>query len=245
MRHSFFDRHSDIDSLLHRRDPRAKVIVFALGCVCMVSEPRGDLTPFLLYVPLIAALVLAGRVPILFLLKRSLIAAPFILMAALLLPLSLSATDPTAALSYTDQMLSILLRAFGAVLLITLLTSTERFHRLLRGLHELRMPRILGLLSALMYRYIFLIHDEWLRTNMARKSRTPGKLRLSRFSVYGRQIAMIFIRSWERAENVYKAMVARGFDGEFPVTRPLVFRPADWVFLVLVSAAFFSIRLWA
>jgi cobalt/nickel transport system permease protein len=106
------------------------------------------------------------------------------------------------------------------------------------------MPRILGLLSALMYRYIFIIHDEWLRTNMARKSRTPGKLQLSRFSVYGRQIAMIFIRSWERAENVYKAMVARGFDGAFPLTRPLSFRSADWLFLVVVSVVFVSIRIW-
>lgn len=245
MRHSFFDRHGDIDSLLHRRDPRAKVIVFTLGCVCMVSEPRGDLLPFLYYVPAIGALIAAGRIPVLFLLKRSLFAAPFILMAALFLPLSHTATDPAEAISYAAQMLSILLRAFGAVLLITLLTSTERFHRLLRGLHELRMPRILGLLSALMYRYIFLIHDEWLRTNMARKSRTPGSLRLSRFSVYGRQIAMIFIRSWERAENVYKAMVARGFDGEFPVSRPLAFHRSDWLFLMLASAAFLSIRLWA
>jgi cobalt/nickel transport system permease protein len=248
VRHGFFDRYSGRDSVLHHRDPRAKVVVLALACVCMVSEPRGDLVPFWFYYPLLLALITASRIPFLFFLKRCLIAAPFILMAALLLPLSHSparlGSDSALILPYVDDMLSILFRAFGAVLAITLLTSTERFHRLLRGLHELRMPRILGLLSALMYRYIYIIHDEWQRTNIARKSRTPGPLRLSRFSVYGRQIAMIFIRSWERAENVYLAMTSRGFDGAFPVYGPLVFRKADWLFLLVTSAAFISVRIW-
>ena len=248
MRHGFFDRYSGRDSVLHRRDPRAKVLGLALACVCMVSEPRGDLAPFLFYFPFVLILIALSNVPVCFYLKRSLIAAPFILMAALLLPLSHSpahlASDSPAILPYVDDMLSILLRAFGAVLAITLLTSTERFHRLLRGLHQLRMPRILGLLSALMYRYIFIIHDEWLRTNIARKSRTPGKLQLSKFSVYGRQIAMIFIRSWERAENVYKAMLARGFDGEFPLAKPLSFQSVDWIFLLILTVAFVSVRIW-
>lgn len=247
MRHGFFDRYSAVDSMVHRRDPRAKVLVFAVGCLCMVSEPRGDLAPFWLYFAGVAGLIASSRVPVVFFLKRCLIAAPFILMAALLLPLSHTTVDAgsqTGFLSYWEEMLSLLLRAFGAVLLITLMTSTERFHRLLRGMHQLGMPRILGLLSALMYRYIFLIHDEWLRTTMARKSRTAGRLRLSRFTVYGRQIAMIFIRSWERADSVYQAMVARGFDGAFPVARPLRFRATDWTFLLLISAFFLSIRLW-
>ncbi len=248
MRHGFFDRYSGRDSLLHRRDPRAKVIALAVACLCMVSEPRGDLLPFWCYFPFVFVLIVLSRIPVRFFLKRCLIAAPFIVMAALLLPLSHSpvgiASESALVLPYVDDMLSIFFRAFGAVLVITLITSTERFHRLLRGLQELKMPRLLGLLSALMYRYIFIIHDEWLRTNIARKSRTPGKLQLSRVSVYGRQIALIFIRSWERAENVYQAMAARGFDGAFPVSGALVFRSADWLFLVGVSSAFIVVRLW-
>jgi len=234
--------------MLHRRDPRAKVVALVFACVCMVSEPRGDLVPFWFYIPLVLLLIALSSIPIRFYLKRCLIAAPFILMAAFLLPLShspaLAASDSVTVLPYVDDMLSILFRALGAVLAITILTSTEKFHRLLRGLHELRMPRILGLLSALMYRYIYIIHDEWLRTNIARKSRTPGKLELSRFTVYGRQIGMIFIRSWERAENVYKAMISRGFTGEFPLSGPLVFRSSDWAFLCIVSLAFISVRIW-
>ncbi len=247
MKHSFLDRYSSLDSPVHRLDPRAKIISFLAALLIIVSEPRGEVQSFLFYYVLIGALVWISRIPVRFLLKRCLIVAPIVLMAA---GLMLVSGSPIAegAIGHPHGgrvllSLSIALKAFAAVILLTLLTSTERFHRLLEGMRALKMPALLGVLSAFMYRYAFIISDEMLRTSRARLSRTPGRLNTSRFTVYGHQAATIFVRSWERSQTVYNAMCSRGFTGRFPLRTALHFRPVDALFLVSFTLVFVAVRI--
>lgn len=88
-----------------------------------------------------------------------------------------------------------------------------------------------------MYRYIFILNDEMMRTTRARRSRTPGKSRENRFRIYGNQAALIFLRARKRAQDVYNAMLSRGFKGKFPEYNgfKLGFRDA------LFSAAFLAL----
>lgn len=219
MKHDYLDKYSRLDSFIHQRDPRVKLICFFLAVVAVVSEPKGDITGFPFYYLLMFLLLAASRIPVVFVLKRCLIASPFIVMAAGVLPLSYM-LSPTPSSIPTQVMvfhpLSILLKAYAAVILLTLLASTEKFHCLLNGLQKLKFPPILGIMSALMYRYIFILNDEMLRTARARKSRTPEKSRVSRFRIYGNQAALIFLRAKKRAQDVYNAMLSRGFKGDFP-----------------------------
>ncbi len=220
MKHSFIDKYSDLDSPVHRIDPRARLIAAFSAIVIIVSEPHGNLLPFAFYGVIIFWVAAISKIPPGYILKRCLVVSPFIIIAAVSYPLSLTGTDAVV----TGQLLTegvrtgltIFLKAFFALLLLILLTSTGRFHRLLAGLRMLGMPRLLGVISALMYRYVFILHDELLRTTRARDSRTPGKIRINRFRVYGNQAAMIFIRSLDRSQTVYNSMLSRGFSGEFP-----------------------------
>jgi cobalt/nickel transport system permease protein len=246
MKHDYPDRYSGLDSPLHRLDPRSKIFGFSAAILILVSEPRGELFPFLFYAALIGSLLFLSRIPPPFIVRRCLIAAPFILTAALLLPLSLaleggSSSGLTAEAWFFS--LSIVLKSFSAVTLLILLTSLDKFHRLLKGLRVLGLPPVFGVLAALMYRYIFILNDERLRTQRARISRTPGRLRTGRFRVIGNQAAVIFLRSWERAHLVHQAMLARGFDGSFPEYEGLSFRKRDAVFLWLMILFFLAIRL--
>lgn len=246
MKHSFLDRYSDLDSPIRRFDPRAKLIGFGTALLLVVSEPRGEIHAFLFYSPLILGLIWMSRIPVRFLFKRCLIATPFILMAAALIFLSGSSPVVGETRVLHDDMIlvsvSIAIKAYAAVILLTLLTSTDRFHRLLEGLRAFRMPQLLGVLSAFMYRYAFILSDEVMRTARARQSRTPGRLRISRFTVYGNQAATIFLRSWERSWTVYNAMCSRGFTGEFPRTSDLAFRMADLLFLLAFILPFAVVR---
>ena len=246
MKHDYFDKYSGLDSPLHRLDPRTKILTFLAVIGIFISEPRGEVAPFLFYYLLLGGLIIVSRIPPSYILRRCLLASPFILMAALALPLShlfgSSANDGlTQRIALSS--LSIMLKAAAAVIVLVLLTSTSRFHVLLKGLRRLRMPPVLGVMSALMYRYLFIINDERLRTKRARDSRTPGRLRQSRFKVLGSQAALLFLRSWDRAHTVYYSMLARGFQGDFPGFDPLVFRWADGAFFLLCIMSLSAVRI--
>jgi cobalt/nickel transport system permease protein len=151
-------------------------------------------------------------------------------------------TAPLSRELWLYHPLSILLKAYAAIILLTLLTSTEKFHRLLKGLRTLKFPPVLGIMSALMYRYIFILNDERLRTNRARVCRLAGKPRTSSFRIYGNQAALIFLRGKKRAQDIYNAMLARGFTGEFPEYDAFRLHTADWIFLGVVVISFTGVR---
>jgi cobalt/nickel transport system permease protein len=139
--------------------------------------------------------------------------------------------------------LIIFFRAFTAIMILILLSSTDKIHRLLMALRKLRMPKLICSISALLYRYVFLLADETLRTTRARESRTPGNLRVDRLRVAGNQAAMIFLRSWERSQIIYKSMLSRGFTGEYPDVQKVELKAQDIIFPLIFIALMLIVRL--
>lgn len=251
MKHDFIDKYSDSDSFLHRLDPRAKILSVIIIIIAIVSEPRGELAAFPFYFALVLGLAILSNLPPAFIFTRCLQASPFIIAAAVFYPVSfllggegslsraLPAGETDAVIAVTA---SILLKAYAAVILLTVLISTTGFHRMLWAMRRLKAPKSVCVVSGLMYRYIFLLIDELHRTNRARESRTPGRLRVSPFRVYGNQAAVVFIRGWERAEKVYAAMVSRGFTGDFPEGRAGRLRAAHIIYAVIILLPFIAAR---
>ncbi len=102
-----------------------------------------------------------------------------------------------------------------SALQVVILTTT--YSELVNAFRRLKVPKIFVLTLALMLRYIFVIHDEALRISRAREARTTGKISKFRaIKSIGNSIGLIMIRSYERSDKVYKAMLARGFNGDFP-----------------------------
>ena len=82
MQHTFLDRYSDLDSPLHRLDPRVKLAVFTSILLMVVSVPRDEPFTLLLSYPGLAILLAISRVPVPYILRRCLLVTPFVLMAA-------------------------------------------------------------------------------------------------------------------------------------------------------------------
>ena len=242
MKSGFLDRRGDLRSPLARLDARAKLVGIFLAVVILASEPAGALDPFPLYFGLILALAVAAGASPALLAKRALAASPFILAAAAL-PLTAALIGDGDWRSSGGFAASILLRAYGSILLLTLLIAVTEFPDLLDALRRLRAPASLALVTALMYRYVFLLLEEWRRLSQARDCRSAGRLRLSRASVYGKQIGLTLVRSWERSERVHAAMTVRGFKGELPLAHHGRFTVADALFASVVPAAFLAVRL--
>lgn len=245
MHHDFLDKYAGLDSPVHRLDPRAKIISALAALVIVTSEPRGEIIPFGLYYMTMAVIILLSRVPLNYYLKRMLVVAPFILAAVILLPVSLILTGQDIASDIDTavfQPLSILLKAFWALLVLTVLTATERMHTLLAALRLMKSPAVFNVIVALTYRYIFILTDETLRTGRARESRLTGRPSGGLLALYGNQAALVFIRSWERSRLVYQAMLARGFEGNFPVYRKFSFTLKDCLIMIIFILLLLLIR---
>ena len=107
------------------------------------------------------------------------------------------------------------------------------------GLERLGVPRIFVTQLLFMYRYLFVVVDEGLTMMRAVSLRSTNVGRL-RFRVYGTLVGHLLLRSLDRAERVYRAMVARGFDGTISMPHGNGYRSIDAVF-ALGWLAFFVV----
>ncbi len=199
MHHSFIDRYSGLDSPIHRLDPRIKIPAAVLAIITIVATPPA-FTPFAIYGAVALALWIASKLPFRYLLSRIAITLPFVAVMTL-----------GIAFGRWQLFIFTLMRAVLSLCFLILLTSTTQFPLLLEGLRRYRLPEVLHSLLSFMYRFIYIIIDEFHRLNRGRQSReTGGQLKLS-WRGRGWMLGTFLIRSIERSERVYSAMLARGY----------------------------------
>lgn len=136
------------------------------------------------------------------------------------------------------------LKSFLSVVSIVVLTSGTPFASLLRALQDLRVPAIVTMVMSFMYRYFFLIEDEFMKMKQARESRScPGCPGLLRFKSLANMVGVLFVRAYERSEAVYMAMCSRGFNGEIITgSGPLRLRYRDLAFLAVMALSLTGIQ---
>lgn len=246
MEHNFLDQYSDQDSLIHRLDPRTKLVTTFLFITVVTLTPPDRWLSYALYLAVLVVWLLLSRVPISYVLKRSLIVLPFVALIAIFIPFfhkgevagSYNIWLWQVSVTYSGLMIlrNILIRAWLSILSLILLTSTTMMSDLLMGLEQLHMPRVMVMLLSFMYRYIFVLVDEVTRMKQARDSRNFGGRHLWQIRTIGNMIGTLFIRAYERGERVYAAMVARGFDGHSRTLKRLRFKSADAYFSLGLTA---------
>jgi cobalt/nickel transport system permease protein len=219
LKHAFLDEYSGLRSPVHRLDPRAKLLGFAVLIVVCVTTPPGLYAAFAAYLGLELVLLWLSRLPLKHVARRMLIVLPFILVVAAFIPFfdkgggSYNLGPVRISAHGLLVLWNVAAKSTVSVLAVILLSSTTPFADLLRGMERLRMPRLLVALLSFTYRYIFVLVDEAQRMRRARDSRGWSGKWLWQAKVIGHMIAALFLRSYERGERVYAAMLARGYDG--------------------------------
>lgn len=222
------DAYDDTGSPLHQADPRLKIIA-AVSLILLIGlTPVGRIGSYLGFFVLIMALAVAARLNPWDVFKRSFVAIPFALAAVSLLftiPGQPLGRIPVIGWTITEEgavrFVSIMLKSMISIQAGVILVLTTHLTDMLWGLGELRVPRILVAVISFMYRYIFVLADEALRLTRARDSRSAvirgnqvlGQSLVFRARTTGRMIGNLFLRSFERSERVYQAMVSRGYQG--------------------------------
>ena len=112
----------------------------------------------------------------------------------------------------------------------------DDFPDLLHALERLRAPRLLVLIAAFMYRYLFVIMDETRRMRAALAARGYRPRHALQAAALGRVATALFLRTYERGERVHLAMLARGWRNTMPRLDVLSFQRTDVYFLALLAA---------
>jgi cobalt/nickel transport system permease protein len=155
------------------------------------------------------AMLAGARVPVRWALGRLVLLAPFVGLALLSAPFMRTTAGVTPAVLLG----SALARALLSFCALAALARSVEPPELLAALGRLRVPPLLVSLTALTLRYLSVLEEEAGRMMRARDARgTPATLG-RRARVAGHMVGSLFVRSYERAERLSNAMLARGFDG--------------------------------
>jgi len=244
---SRLEEFARLDAPAQQLDARAKAAVTLLFVVAVMSFSRyqiSALTPFFLY-PL--AMLAWSRIPAGYLFRKILVAAPFALAVAIFNPvfdrLPLIAigswTFSGGWVSFVSVMTRFLLTVGAALILV----ACTGMHRLCAGLERLGMPRVFAVQLLFLHRYLFVVADEGGRMtrSMELRGARPGAMSLR---LYGSLLGHLLLRAMARADRVYRAMTARGFDGEIRLLRRTALTGRDWAFLLGWTGFFIAARLW-
>lgn len=237
MHHVTLDQWSRGASPLHRRDPRAKIaalIVFLL----VLGTARRDLAWLggALFGVLLVGLLWA-RLPLRAALVRAGVVLPFTAMFACV---SWLAGDPARGAALT-------MKSYLSALAVLLLVSTTPLPLLLRGFEMTGTPRFLLMVAQFLYRYLFVISEEAQHMSKAAAARgaTVGGLagNGARFRAAAGALAVLFARSYGRAEDIHRAMLSRSFPGYFRPLIALRFTAIDSAFLIFGGVSLIFIRI--
>jgi cobalt/nickel transport system permease protein len=245
------ERYEHGNGLLHRIDPCVKIVTVVLFAFAVLASREGDWIAFAGFALFVALVIALSGLPLKLVIGRSMLALPFVIVAVPLIFTREGETifrvpllGWTASEEGVRAVASILLKSWLTVLMAVVLTATTRPLDLIRGLERLRLPRILTATVLFMYRYLFVIGEEGQRLMRARDARSAGDgMRRSggslawRARVLGNMVGSLFIRSFERSERIYAAMLARGFDGRIRTLTTQQLGTRDWIVLMLAVAA--------
>jgi len=233
-------------SPLHELDPRLKFIAACgFAVVAAVARDFRTLVPALVFALL---LVLWARLDLRTLGRRLLLVNGFVTLLWLFLPFTypgrtaFSVGPLNASHEGLRFSLILTLRTNAIVLATIALVGTTPVFNLVHALQHLRLPEKLVHIVFFCYRYIDVIQREYSRLRSAMRIRCfRPRTSLHTYTSYAYLVGMLLVRSYERSQRVYQAMLCRGFKDRFPVYRHFHLRRRDLLHFGIMAVVIFAL----
>lgn len=233
------DRFSHVESAIQRWDPRVKIASLTLLIFAMALLKT---LPMSVAAFVVAGLImLASALPWHFVMHSMQWVALFLLPFFVILPLSYpgGADLHVLGLPFAWEGLRlaalIFIKALAIVTITFAMFGSARFDISMTALQRLKCPRMIVQMLLFTYRYTYTFLDELERMNTSMKARgfVPGTNAYT-LRTYGNFIGTLLVRSFERTERIYKAMLSKGYCGEFHTLATFRTGPSDLVKAVVV-----------
>lgn len=241
----FFDDVAKKKTRIHDIHPLAKLLTTVVYLFMIVSFGKYDIGSLLVFVFYPVVIISLAEIPVIPILKRVLLAAPFVIGVGLFNPIfdreiiTVLFGIPISGgwVSFISLLLKCSLTVLGALLLL----ATTGMESIASAIRRLFVPRIFVLQLLLTYRYIGVLLEEATSIWNAYMLRAPGQKGIS-YKAWGPLAGQLLIRTFDRAQRVYQAMVLRGFDGEYNTGSERKLGLKDYLYLVSWVAFFVIAR---
>lgn len=213
--------HRPGTSPLHRLAPQCKLVATLAFVVAVVMTPREQFWAFGLHALVVLALAVVAALPMRTLVRRLGVEVPFVAFAVALPFLAGGRRTPVGPLSLSVEGLwgawNIVAKGTLGVGASVVLAATTTAPDLVRGLQRVRVPAVFTTIFAFMVRYLDVLASDVRRMRIARLSRGYDPRWFWQARAVALSAGTLFIRSYERGERVYLAMLSRSYDGCMPV----------------------------
>jgi cobalt/nickel transport system permease protein len=250
----FSEEYAARQGFLQARDPRIKFLTILLFLLAVMFSRSAYFLIGMYAFCLVLAVSSSIRLG--FFLKRTWVFIPlfslFIALPALFNIFTpgepvLSFRILTFSLSVTNQGIAsaslFFMRVLTSVSLCILLVLTTRHYMLLKVLRIFKVPQVFVMTMGMCYRYVYLFVEIIQNTYLAIKSRVGHVSSVkSGQGIVAWNIATLWQRSYQLNEDVYKAMLSRGYRGEPLVLNDFKVKAKDWMWLftaALISGSVF------
>lgn len=233
------------NTAVHRIDARAKVLVVIIFILAVVSFGRYEVSALLPFFAFPVFMAVLGNLPAVFIAKKIALVLPFALLVGIFNPLfdreilfSLGNLNISAGwISCTSIVIRTILTVSAALILVSL----TGFPAICQALQRFGMPQVFATQLLFLYRYIAVLAEEGARASQARELRTFEN-RGQGIRSYGPLIGNLLLRTWERAERIHRAMLARGFTGRFHTRQRSRIGRQEILFTLGCAALFLFLR---
>lgn len=211
------DAYAYLKSPIHRWEVRCKLVALLALIFAFAFVQQLILLPAMVVVTLIYYGI--SRLPVAFLLKRLRYPGFFLAAIAILLPFSVGDTVIWQAgfLALRQEgllALILIITRFLCILTVGLiLFGTAPFLTSIKAMRELGLPAVLADMTLLSYRYIEQFGEDLRRMQTAMRLRgfRVNNLSPRNLTVLASLIGSLLVRSYDQSQQVYQAMILRGY----------------------------------
>ncbi|RAK10582.1 cobalt/nickel transport system permease protein [Halanaerobium saccharolyticum] len=224
-------------SWIHQLDPRLKIVIAFITAFLIALT--NDLITLSYFLFLAIILIINSKIETKYLFKKLILINFFIIIIWIFIPFTFPGEEllNIGKFSITAEginfALKITLRSNSIMLLIISLLTTNSVSEIIHALYRLKIAEKLIYLFFFVYRYLHIIKKEYNNLYEAMLMRAfKAKTNLHTYKSYAYLIAMLLIKSYERSQKVYEAMICRGFKGKFIFFDDFKIKKLDILFII-------------
>jgi len=213
------DRYHEVDSIINRWDPRAKIAalgIFIFSIALMKTIPMAVIA-----IVMAAILIRLTALPWHFIFHGLSFVMIFLVPFFVIMPLSYPGESAFTVLglgfAWEGLRLAtlIFIKAVSIVLVTYAIFGSSRFDISMLALQHLKCPKVVVQMLLFTYRYTFVFLEEMRRMHTSMQARGfVARTNMQTMTIFGHFVGTLLIRSFERTDRVFKAMLSKGYQGD-------------------------------
>ena len=217
------EKYNNKNSLIHKVNPLVKLILTLFYIFTLLSVNKLNLNIYLYFFMYIFILMLLSKISIFDYLKRVIMILPFFVFVFFFVTVYTKGESFIQFhfifkfnISYAGlfKFANLLIRSCLSLFALLVLSFTTKFNFLINSLEKLHTPKIFITIINTMYRYIFVIKDESKKLIIAKNVKEFNINRFFKFKILSNIIGILFIKTYDKSERIYNAMLVRGYGNQ-------------------------------